>query len=192
MHRTYSHRLPITLAVLVFVPMSCFGDCSPEEHECLDDKGCPSASVCREDTDGCGDSARRCVSVTECTSDADCPGGEPCFRREAEPAEHPFERSIEEHGVCGCDEEENCEPFDGTTTATGAGGDATGGGSPTGGGFSPATSVTVGATSSQTGSGGAASSTSSGAGGASGGSSASSGGGEAPSTSGTGGAGGST
>ncbi len=187
MHRTFSHRLPITLAVLVFVPVSCFEkDCGPNELECVDDKACPSGSVCREDTDGCGDSGRRCVSVTECTSNADCLTGQPCVRREAEPAEHPFERSIEEHGVCGCGEDESCEPFVGTTAATGAGGDATGGGSPSGsGGFSPATSVTVGPT---TGSGGATSSSSSGDGGAGGATSSASGG--ASSTSGAGGAGG--
>lgn len=180
-----SQRLPLTLAVLVFVPVACFErDCGPDAIECETDQNCPAGSVCRQTTDGCGDGGPACVEVTECASDADCPAGQPCISREPDPAEHPFERTVAPGGVCGCEGEGGCQPFLSTsasTTTSGGGGDATGGG------FDPGTSITVGP-------GGSQSSASSGAGGnggdaaSSSGSAASSGSGGEGGASGAGGA----
>ncbi len=132
----------LLLTLVVFGPPACLErECGSREHECESDGGCPEGSLCLELVDGCGDVGRRCVAATPCASDADCADGEPCVVRDGASARHPFERSVDERGVCGCDGDGACESF-----ATAGGGGAPpsgdeGSGGVTGQGGAPSTAV---------------------------------------------------
>ncbi len=117
-------RSAAALALTLFMVTSCFDARACEDlfEDCDGDQSCGDGSVCEVDLLG-----KACISVIECSSDAECPGNASCVQRESQPADNPFEADHVGKRVCDCLSDCGVVTTSGSTTSVGGQGAGAGG-----------------------------------------------------------------